>query len=184
MLQETYSDHTGKEFRISGGLIDSGGTRRGYQKHSRTTEVYEWCSKNRVMIPIKGLPGRNGEMVSYKIVATFPNSNRPIPGGLKRANLRVDFFKDELENKLARQPDDPGALSYHAGIDETFAKHFTTERKDENGDWQHDKAKGRNDYFDCNTYALALREMWKLRIPRKEQPASGRRVLSKGVQNG
>ena len=55
MLDETYSDHTGKQFRISSGLIDSGGTRRGYQKHSRTVEVYEWCSRNRQMMPIKGM---------------------------------------------------------------------------------------------------------------------------------
>ena len=31
----------------------------------------------------------------------------------------------------------------------------------ESGD--NDKAKGRNDYFDCTVYALALREMLKLR---------------------
>lgn len=184
MLQETYRDHDGREFRIAAGLQDSGGTRRGWQKHSRTKEVYEFCAANRVMMPIKGVAGRNGEMTTWKVVATYPNSNKPIPGGLKRANVRVDFFKDELEHLMSKQPDDPGALSFHADIDETFAKHFTTETKDENGDWIHHKSKGRNDYFDCAVYALVLREMLKLRIPRKDAQATGRKIYSKGVTNG
>ena len=135
------------------------------------------------MIPIKGMHGRTGDLLSYKQITTFPGTNKAIPGGLKRANLRVDMFKDELERVLAIEPDDPGALSFHDAIDEVFAKHYTTETKDEHGDWNHNRSKGRNDYFDCTVYALALREMMKLRIPNKPSPgpAAGRRVLSKGV---
>jgi len=167
MLKNTWEDHEGKQYRISNGLIDSGGTRRGWQKHSRTMEVYEWCSRNRVMIPHKGMHGRTGDLISYKTIATWPGSNKAIPGGLTRANIRVDQFKDELERILTLDPESPSALSLHCDVDEAFAKHYTTERKDENGDWQHEKKLGRNDYFDCTVYALALREMLKLRMPRK-----------------
>ncbi len=167
LLAATWADHDQRQFRVSGGLIDSGGTRRGWQKHSRTMEVYEWCSRNRVMVPHKGMHGRTGDLISFKTIATFPGTNKAIPGGLTRANLRVDQFKDELERLLTLDPDSASALSFHCDIDEAFAKHFIAERKDEHGDWQHDKAKGRNDYFDCTVYALALREMLKLRIGAK-----------------
>jgi phage terminase large subunit GpA-like protein len=168
LLSADWHDHEGCKYRISAGLIDSGGTRQGWQKHSRTMEVYEWCSRNRVMIPHKGMHGRTGDLISFKTIATFPGTNKAIPGGLTRANLRVDQFKDELERLLAIEPDDSGALQFHCEIDEAFARHYTAERKDENGDWIHDK-KNRNDYWDCTVYALALREMLKLRIPRKTE---------------
>jgi phage terminase large subunit GpA-like protein len=122
LLQATWQDHENKQFRISNGLIDSGGTRRGWQKHSRTMEVYEWCSRNRVMIPIKGMHGRTGDLISFKTIATWPGTNKAIPGGLTRANLRVDLFKDELERLLQLDPDSATALSFHADIDEAFAK--------------------------------------------------------------
>lgn len=185
LLQETFTDPDGNQHRIANGLIDSGGTRRGWQKHSRTVEVYEWCSRHRQMMPIKGMHGRTGDLISYKEIETYPGTNKKLPGSIKRANLRVDLFKDELERRLQIEPDDNGALSFHAGIDEAFARHYTAEYKDESGDWQHNR-KQRNDYWDCTVYALALREMMKLRIPRREQPAGngGRRILSKGVQHG
>lgn len=185
MLQEVYQDHEGRQFRISNGLKDSGGTRRGYQKHSRTVEVYEWCSRNRTIMPLKGIPGRNGDMISYKQVETYPGTNKAIKGGLKRANIRVDFFKDELERRLTYQIDDPQALSFHDGIDDAFAKHFTGETKDEHGEWIHSKRSQRIDYMDCTVYALALREMMKRSIPMRPteaQPAQ-RRILSKGVRH-
>lgn len=186
LLASTWEDHQGKQYRISAGLIDSGGTRRGWQKHSRTVEVYAWCSQNRVMIPVKGMHGRTGDLISYKQIATYPGTNKAIPGGLKRANLRVDMFKDELERLLAIEPDDPGSLSFHVEIDEPFAKHYTVETRDEHGDWTHHRSKGRNDYFDCTVYVLALREMLKLRIPKNPTGAPKqltRRIYSKGVTN-
>lgn len=166
---ETWQDADGKTYRIERGLIDSGGTRRGYQKHSRTVEVYEWCSRNRWMTPIKGMHGRQGDLVTWKEIELFPGSNKKVPGGLKRANLRVDLFKDELERRLQIQPDDRGALSFHCDIDEAFAKHYTAEVKDEHGDWQHNR-KQRNDYWDCTVYLLALLEVLKLRIPKRTDP--------------
>jgi len=170
LLQEEYSDPAGTVHRIANGLIDSGGTRRGYQKHSRTVEVYEWCSRNRQMMPIKGMHGRTGDLVSYKQIETYPGTNKRLPGGLKRANLRVDLFKDELDRRLQIQPDDPGALAFHDGIDEAFARHYIGEVKDELGDWQHSKKSQRIDYWDCTVYLLALVEMIKLRIPKRPAP--------------
>lgn len=171
LLEKDYFDHANRQFRIGAGLIDSGGTRRGWQKHSRTYEVYEWCAKHKTIMPLKGIPGRAGDMVSYKQIETFPKTNKPIPGGLKRVNVRVDFFKDDLEGRLAKEPDDPKALSFHCDIDVGFAKHFTGEIKDAAGDWIHRNRNIRIDYCDCTNYALVLREVLKLRIPKKPAPA-------------
>jgi len=184
MLQEVYFDHEEKQFRVSGGLQDSGGTRAGYQKHSRTVEVYEWCSRNRTIMPFKGMHGRTGDLLSYKDVATLPGTNKKIPGGMKRANVRVDMFKDDLERRLGYEPDDPQAISFHSDIDEAFAKHFTGENKDDHGDWKHTKKGQRIDFYDCTVAAVAYREMIKLRIPKKEQQPIQRRVLSRGVNRG
>lgn len=183
LLKEEYVDASGTIHRINNGLIDSGGTRRGYQKHSRTVEVYEWCSRNKSMLPIKGMHGRTGDTITYKQIETFPGTNKKVPGGLKRANLRVDLFKDELERRLNIQPDDRGALSFHNCIDEPFAKHYTAEIKDDHGDWQHNR-KHRNDYWDCTVYALALLEMMKLRIPKKDIPQQTSRIYTKGANRG
>jgi len=176
-----YLDANGTKYRITNGLIDSGGTRRGYQKHSRTVEVYEWCSRHRQMMPLKGMHGRQGDTVTYKEIETYPGTNKKVPGGLKRANLRVDLFKDELERRLQIQPDDHGALSFHCDIDEAFAKHYTAEVKDEQGEWTHNR-KNRNDYWDCTVYLIALYEMIKLRIPKrpvKTEDSGQRTVASK-----
>ena len=181
LYREQYTDHAGIDYRIAVGLIDSGGGRIGWQKHSRTVEVYEWCSRHRIVMPLKGIPGRSGEMMTFKDVQTYPGTNKAIPGGLKRVNIRVDYFKDELARILSIEPDDPGALSFHGGIDDTFAKHFASEAKNEKGDWIHNRSKGRNDYFDCANYAVALREMIKGQIPVKEnagQGNGGRKVRS------
>lgn len=185
LIESTWEDVSGGTYRITIGLIDSGGTRRGWQKHSRTVEVYSWCSGQRVMLPIKGIPGRAGEMLTYKQIETLPGSNKPIKGGLKRANIRVDIFKDLLERILAKQPDDAGALSFHADIDSAFAKEYTAEIKDKNGDWIHERKRGPNDYFDCNVYAIALREMLKMRHPLRPDSSQqqSRRIFSKGVQS-
>lgn len=168
LLQEEFTDADGKIHRISNGLIDSGGTRRGWQKHSRTVEVYEWCTRNRNMMPIKGMHGRNGDTITYKEIETYPGTNKKLNGSIKRGNLRVDLFKDELERRLQIQPDDRGALSFHDDINEDFAKHYTAETKDEHGDWQHNR-KHRNDYWDCTVYAIAQFEILKLRIPKQPE---------------
>jgi len=81
LLVRDWEDAAGRKYRISMGMIDSGGTRRGWQKHSRTVEVYEWCSRNQGMIPLKGMHGRSGEMVSWKVVENYPGTNKAILGG-------------------------------------------------------------------------------------------------------
>lgn len=182
LLASDWSDHDGRVFRVAAGYIDSGGTRRDWQKHSRTTEVYEWCEGHRVMSPLKGLPGRAGDLLGYRTLATYPGSRRAIRGGLTLTLARVDLFKDELERLLALEPDDPGALSFHAGIDSAFAAHYTGERKNEAGEWIHAR-KQRIDYWDCTVYALALRARLRRGIPEKDMAQTlGRRVLSKGLQ--
>lgn len=182
LLNAEWTDHEGKTFRIVDGLQDSGGTRKAWQKHSRTAEVYDFCRANRIIQPIKGAHGRSGSMLSVTNLATYPNSNKPIQGGLQLLNVKVDIFKDELEGLLHLEPDDLGSLSFHCEIDETFAKHYTTESKNSDGDWIHHKAKGRNDYFDCNAYVLALRTKRGMKIPCKGAQQPARRIISRGVQ--
>ena len=170
---EEFTDADGKSHKVSIGLIDSGGGRKFWQKHSRTVEVYEFCRLNPKMKAIKGIwSGMDGGLITYKSVDTYPGTNKRIPGGIVRANIKVSYFKDELARRLAIEPDDPGALHFHDGIESDFAVHYTTEGKDANGDWIHDRKKGRNDFWDCNVYAMALLEMLKTQIGKKPAPAT------------
>jgi phage terminase large subunit GpA-like protein len=183
-LGEYLDSVDGHKIPVAIGLIDSGGTKRGWQKHSRTVEVYQWTAANRKMVPIKGVFGSNGTPITYKTIEVWPGTTKKIPGGLVRANLQVDLFKDELARLLAIHPDDPGALSFHSEIDVNFSGHFCAEVKDENGDWQHDKKRGRNDYWDCAVYAVALREILKTRIGKEPQPEAAKKktfTQSKGA---
>jgi len=184
LLEEDFETVDDKVMQISVGLIDSGGTRRGWQKHSRTLEVYEWCVKNRRMIPLKGVfSSADGAPITYKTVEVLPGTGRKIKGGLIRANIIVDLFKDHLAATLAIEPDDPGALSFHSDIDAAFSKHYSSEVKNEDGKWEHIKKLGRNDYFDCNVYAIALRKILETRIGKKPAEKKDKKtfIVNEGV---
>lgn len=168
--REVFLDADGREYRIAVGMIDSGGTRRAWQKHSRTAEVYEWCRLHRQMAPIKGVWSRglgHDRLLEFKDIETYPGTNKRIPGGVKLVKINVDRIKDELARLLSIEPDDSGALHFHEEIDEGFAAHYAAEGKNDAGEWVHDRKKGRNDFWDCTVYALSLRERERLRVPRR-----------------
>lgn len=183
LMKKEFSDIGGNIFRIVTGFIDSGGTTKTGAKHSRTMEVYEWCMWNRSVMPIKGMHGRQGELISYKDVPVLAGGRHQISGLLKRANIRVSLFKDDLERRLTLEPDDAGSLSFHNGIDDMFAKQYTTEVKNEAGEWKLPKGK-KNDHWDCTVYALALSQTLKPHIPVKliKQPEQKKRLKTIDMQ--
>lgn len=176
ILTEDYLDADGNVYRVGLGMIDSGGTKKKWEGHSRTIQVYDWCRKNRVMKPIKGVSSERGNLLTYRPVETYPGTNKRMVGGLVRTDIRVDYFKDELARRLEINPGDPGALLFHDEIDEVFAKHFHSEGRDELGRWVHDRKRGRNDYWDCSVYAMAVLEILKTRIKQMPSETAGKRT--------
>jgi phage terminase large subunit GpA-like protein len=165
LFEDQYFDLSGKEYKISYGIIDSGG--------HRTREVYEW-SKRTGIFASKGAKGRKAQPVTISNIQFWPGTNKPIPGGLKLYNLDTHAHKDILADKLKIDITDGGAFVLHSGYSkqqlemmakhpeipqknglETYAKHFVAEYVDEKGLWQCSGQK-RNDFWDCEAMGIAL----------------------------
>lgn len=179
------TDADGTEYRIGSGWIDSGGgTNPGRPTHSRTVEVYRWCRAHPFWRPIKGQRQLESGW-AVKRMDFYPASNgrtEPIPGGLRRYNINVTLYKDELAGKLAIEPGDPGAILLDASTTSDYARQLCAEYRDDAGRWHCPSGKA-NHQWDCWVYALAAAEIIGVRRLRREpvRPA-GPIVYSKGIE--
>ena len=199
--QIEFFDAEGKAYKPYSGVIDSGGGKKDGAKHSRTHEVYEFCKAHPFFKPIKGVD-RLSNPWRPSTLERFPNG-KPIKGGLTLYSINVNYYKDALAGKLQIAPDDPGAWLFYSGytadelgrIDkdpalklmnrmEQVATHYCSEWRDEKGQWQHDRSKGRNDYFDCGVYrffhcdVLRIAE-WEPKSEDDEKPKEQKRTRQK-----
>ncbi|MGD0587112.1 MAG: terminase gpA endonuclease subunit, partial [Oryzomonas sp.] len=162
--EEIFLDAQETEYRAHAGFIDSGGGTNPYKpKHSRTSEVYEFCRTNKFWRPLKG---RRSQATPWSITRLdfFPSRDgkkRPIPGGLNLYTINVTLYKNQLATKLAINPGDPGALRLHAGVSEDgphsgqkYAAQLCAEYRDERGYWECPNGKA-NHFWDCWVYGFA-----------------------------
>jgi phage terminase large subunit GpA-like protein len=179
-------DAEGAEYRVQSGWIDSGGGTNPFKpKHSRTNEVYRFCKQYPFWRPIKGQRTLETGW-SVKLMDYYPSREgkmEKIPGGLRRYNINVTLYKDELAGKLQREPDAPGAICLDAATTTDYARQLCAEYRDDSGFWQCPKGKD-NHQWDCWVYALAAADIIGVRRFRREQPGrtAGPIVYSKGVQ--
>jgi len=178
-------DADGNEYRISAGLIDSGGGTNPHQpKHSRTAEVYEFCRRNPLFKPLKG---RRDQVQPWGVTRLdyYPSRQGkkiPIPGGLTLYTINVTIYKGELARKLMIEPGGPGCFHLHAGTGEDYARQMCAEYQDDRGYWLCPKNKA-NHHWDVGVYGMALADIMGIRNrPRPGEQPQGRRVLSKGVK--
>ena len=172
LVDRVWLDSTGKQYQICSALIDSGGGRKAGAppKHSRTKEVYEFCKRNPMFAPLKGT-GRKDTPVSTTKLERWPNSDKPIPGGLILIKLDVHYYKDCLASAMSVPAGEPGSFNLYSGYTQQqiehpvagitpengltdYAKHLCAEFRNELGMWEHDKKAGRNDYHDIATYRM------------------------------
>lgn len=185
LAAKTYKDPDGKPYRILSAFIDSGGgTNPNNPKHSRTTEVYEFCRRNPIFKPLKGrrtmeqpwdvkrldyYPGTKGQKIA-------------IPGGLTLYKINVTIYKNELAGKLQAEADNPGSIRLHAGIGKDFAAQLCVEYQDDHGWWICPRNKA-NHHWDIGVYGLAAADIVGIRnFRRPGETPQARRILSKGVQ--
>jgi phage terminase large subunit GpA-like protein len=142
-----YMDTSGRQYVINAAFIDSQG--------HRTSDVYDWCRdhKDLGVRPTKG-EQRLATPWASTTLDTYPDSRRPIPGGLNLYRINTTFFKNFLSNKLRIALADAGAWHLHAEVGEDYIKHMAAEYRDENGIWVCPKGKA-NHYWDCEVLALA-----------------------------
>lgn len=160
LMKSRYTSVNGdKQFRITAGLIDSGG--------HRTAEVYDFCRKysGLRLRPSKGerIMRRPWEISK---IDKLPNGN-PIPGGVKLVRLSTTYYKDFLAGKLSLNIDEIGAFLLHANPDQDYLEHMCAEYRNSKGVWVCPSSK-RNESFDCEVMALATADMLGLRFAATE----------------
>jgi phage terminase large subunit GpA-like protein len=142
-----YVDANGREYVVNAAFMDSQG--------HRTSDVYDWCREHKDLgvRPTKGEQRLTTPWVAT-LLDTYPDSRRPIPGGLNLYRIHTTFFKNWLSTKLRIDLADAGAWHVHADITEDYVRQMTAEYRDENGIWVCPKGRD-NHYWDAEVLALA-----------------------------
>ena len=151
-----------KTYRITAGLIDSGG--------HKTSEVYDFCRTHR-RYRIRPSKGERTMRRPWDIskVDTKPNGT-PLPGGVKLVRVNTTYYKDLLAGKLSLTIDEQGAFRLHSGVDSDYIAHMTAEYRDSRGVWQCPASK-RNESWDCEVLNAVCADMIGLRFLNSKQIA-------------
>lgn len=179
-----WQDAEGKEYRAKCGWIDSGGgINPARPKHSRTNEVYRFCSKFKFWRPLKGKQRieQNWSDTWMDFYPSREGRRERIDGGLRRYNIDTTLYKDDLATKLMIEPGDPGAIVLDASTTTDYAQQLCAEYQDERGLWQCPSGKD-NHQWDILVYAMAAADIMGVRRWPREQPRQGHIVYSRGVQ--
>jgi phage terminase large subunit GpA-like protein len=148
VCESKFSDIDGNEYVVYLGLQDSAG--------HRTSEVYEYCRRNRMIVPTKG-EQRMSRPVSTTNLDYYPGTKRVIPGGLALLRVNTTYFKNKLSNILSINLEDPGAFHLHSEVQTEYARQMISEYRDDKGIWQCPRHKA-NHYWDCEVLALCAAE--------------------------
>lgn len=171
-----YSDSEGKIYKPFAGFIDSGGgTNPHNPKHSRTSEVYEFCRINKFWRPLKGRRDQATPWTTTRLdyYPSRDGKKKPIPGGLTLYTINVTLYKNQLATKLEINPGDPGAIRLHAGLaadgphsGKQYAAQLCAEYRDDRGYWECPRGKP-NHFWDCWVYGFAAADILGIRRKRK-----------------
>lgn len=187
MYEVDFFDAAGMTYRVTNVAIDTGGTKAAGEDTSRTYQVYDWARNHPMVYPFKGAT-RQAAPFRVSHVDFFPDTNKPIPGGLKLYNVNSNFYKDELSRRLLIPPTDPGAFHLHSGFEahhlqeamrpasnlREYARHMTAEFRDDRGQWL-PLLHRRHDLWDCEVYQVALADILDLRYELAPEERAARR---------
>ena len=175
LWQDQYRDAEGNPYLVEFVVQDAMG--------EKTSEVYDFCIGRRGRIlPSKGEKTKK-QPFTYGNLEYYPNSSKPIPGGLKLVNVNTQFFKDQLAAKMDVGPTDPGAWRLHQEPDQQadlYAAQMVAEYRDDAGFWQCAKGKA-NHLWDCGVLCLVAAEIRRIKyraIPDPTPPPSSRPVAT------
>lgn len=173
LWEDTYADAAGGRYLVQLTNIDAMGT--------RTKEVYDWAIKNRGRVyPCQGVE-RMQTPTSITNLETYPNSTKPIPGGLKLLRVNTTYFKNALSNKLDINPADPGAWHLHSEVGDEYARQMTAEYLDESVDAWRCPEKRANHYWDCSVLTLVAANKLGVRYWTRPEAAPAKPQASAGA---
>jgi phage terminase large subunit GpA-like protein len=104
----------------------------------------------------------------YSNIEFYPNTNKPIPGGVKLLQANANYYKNILSSKLDILPGDPGAWHLNAEAADEWAKQMCAEHiNDETGLWEcPDNVK--NHAWDVSYMQLVAADVLGVKFWRKE----------------
>lgn len=166
LIDAAYHDADGREYKVSGIMIDAMG--------NRTSEVYAWATKHRGMVfPWQGKK-RMSSPYNISALEFFPSASGRkvrIPGGLSLYQVDTTFFKSALAGKLEVNAEDPGAFRLHTneggGLAQYAAEMCAEVWDDKTQGWVNPSGKA-NHFWDCEVMASALayiRGVRSMRVP-------------------
>ncbi|MGD9209604.1 MAG: phage terminase large subunit family protein [Desulfobacteraceae bacterium] len=150
LWQRKYYDEDGNHYPVLLTIQDALG--------HRTSEVYDFCRKNKGKIFPSFGKGIMAVSHSWTSLQFYPGKKKPIPGGLMGINVNTKYFKDKLLSILQIHPSDPGAWHENAQFPEGWARHMVSEYIDEKGAWQL-KTGYENHLWDCAVLCLVAHEI-------------------------
>lgn len=174
IFDDVYKDAGGGQYVIQKAIIDAMG--------HRTSEVYDICRNHRgLLIPYKGVQTQNAPY-TWSNLEYYPNSKRPIPGGLKLLIANSNYYKNQLSTKLNVGRGDPGAWLYHADTTEAWADMMVVEYINDAGFWECPDHKP-NHGWDCSVLNLIAADLMGVRYmrpgARKKKAAGAKRPAAK-----
>lgn len=155
-----YLKEDGTPMRVMFGLLDSQG--------HRTAEVYDWCRLHPHVRPLKGERSM-GVPHKTSVIDTYPGTNKRMPGGVVLTRVDTTYYKDLLSGKLSIGPADPGAWHMTSEYPAEYARHMTSEYRDDKGVWQCPQHKP-NHLWDCSVYVLAAADMSGVKFAARQPP--------------
>jgi len=175
LLSDEYCDAAGHRYIVRLALQDMQG--------HRARQVAEFARQypGRI-IPFRGTAQKN-QTCRWVDMDAYPGTNIRIPGGMKRLDANVDYYKGELAAKLEIAPGDPGAFYLHSGTSLDYARQMTAEVYDSEKNQWIARSGVANHYWDCEVYALIAADVLGVRHwSRPSADVTGtRRVLSSGL---
>jgi phage terminase large subunit GpA-like protein len=167
VLNTGYRKADGSTMHVRLVLIDSGG--------HRTAEVYDFCHKHPDRCrAIKGRETLHGQMFVVRKIDKFPDTGKPIPGGIDLWHVDSNFFKDRLHNFIHAQESAKNQWHIHKDPSQSYLNQMVNEKKTPIRDaktgkiksetWQPVSASARVDYWDCEYLQIAAAQMLYLNL--------------------
>ncbi len=183
-VRREYRREDGEAVRPCIALIDSG---------YRTTETYEFCHSRGggIIQPVKGFD-RLTERARWKKSVAEIIPSRGHAGEIPLLLLNVSEYKGIILTLLGKDAATREGLTFHAGVDDTFARQLVAEHfvqsRDKNGrkrfKWVLRRGYQSNHFLDCSVYALAAYEVAGGLVLPRGAPAEASRTTTPGAIPG
>jgi len=133
----------------------------------RRDEVYEWARQHLdVVRPLMAFgTERLNAKWAIRYVDHHPRTGRPIKNGLKRIDAVTDPYKREVLRHLQTAPGQPGSMTLHAEVSQSWRTQLAAEKLVRMTDRKTGQQKyewhqvGSNHHFDGTTYAYVAGEL-------------------------